>query len=51
MVRLFPTKLVQSLLTGIDALQVQIYRVEYLIVGNATLNDIILLVRQAFTAD
>ena len=47
MVGLLPTKLIQSLLAGVDALKIKVNGIEDVVVGNATLNDVVLLMRQA----
>lgn len=47
MVGLLPAKLIQSLLAGIDALKIQVNGIKDVVVGNTTLNDILLLMRQA----
>ena len=44
---LFPTQLFKSLITGINALNVKIYSIKDIVVSDATLNAIILLMRQS----
>ena len=47
MIWLFPTQLVEGLITRIDALKIQVYGIKDVIVSNAILNDVILLMRQS----
>ena len=50
MIWLFPTQLVEGLITRIDALKIQIYGIKDVIVSDTTLNDVILLMRQSLAA-
>ena len=48
MVGFLPLQLIKCLFTSIDALQIKVYSVEDIIIGNASLYDIVLLMRQTF---
>ena len=50
MVRLFPTQLVKCLFTRIETLEIKVNSVKNLVISNAAFNNIILLMRQSFTA-
>lgn len=48
-VRFLPPQLVKSLLTCIDSLQVKVYGVEHIVIGNTTFNHVIALMGQTFS--
>ena len=50
MIRLLVTQLVKCLLSGIDSGQIEVNGVEHIVIGNTTIYDIIILVRETFTA-